>query len=530
MHQKLKSFAAGFVDYFCSAECFAGRNKSIVSLLIFAMWLTVAVVVSTHHEVWRDEVRALSVAIEPASFWQLPSAIKYEGHPIVWYLLLRMAFCVMHTPVVLKIVSICVAFAGVVVFYRYAPFPAWQKILFIWSVLPVYEYCIVARNYGISMLLFFLFAALYAQRQNRPILTAFVLAVLANTNVHSCILAAVLAVMWLFDALVVDRHALNSVGVAALISAFVIIGVGIFCSVITVLPARDTIIVRPFSTIASEIAQALFANIMHPGKHFNIVFPGLPESMRDVLILVLAAGLLVLPHVAVSFFAGIVLLGTFFSTVYPGSLRHQGISVIFMICLYWIVRQQVADGTENRLKRSLNFIHRLSVYIILSAIFVVHINFSVYNIIRDMSKEESSSEAFGRFITESPEYHDAIIMGEPDYVLESLPYYVSNRIYIPRERRFGNRVIFNSANKAQMSLGELLSVAQQVGSSEGAKVLVVIGHLDLFSRQGYRKSYSYNKIFTWSPGELAAFKSQTTKVAEFKKAVGDENYEIYLLN
>jgi hypothetical protein len=436
----------------------------------------------------------------------------------------------MHTPVVLKIVSICIAFASIVIFYRHAPFPAWQKILFIWSALPIYEYCIMARNYGISMLLFFLFATLYTQRQKKPILMACVLAIMANTNVHSCILTGVLAAMWLFDTVVVDRHLLNTRGVMALISAFVIIGAGIFYSVITVLPSRDTIVVKPFALIAPEVAQAFYTNIMHPGKHFNIVFPGLPGPMRDVLVLVLAAGLLIRPQAAVSFFAGVVLLGTFFSTVYPGDLRHQGISVIFMICLYWIVYQQITADTKNKLKRSLNFIHKLSVYVILSAIFVVHTNFSVYNIIRDISKEESSSKAFGRFITANPEYHDAIIMGEPDYALESLPYYVSNRLYMPRERRFGNRVMFTPASKAQMSLNELLNIAQQVRSSNGAKVLIAIGHLDLSNQKGYRISYPYKRTFTWSPRELAALKSQTTKVAEFKKAVGDENYEIYLLN
>jgi hypothetical protein len=147
-----------------------------------------------------------------------------------------------------------------------------------------------------------------------------------------------------------------------------------------------------------------------------------------------------------------------------------------------------------------------------------------------MSKEKSSSKSFGRFIMSHPEYHDAIILGEPDYALESLPYYVSNRIYIPRERRFGNRVMFTPANKAQMSLDELLNIAQQVKISNGAKVLIAIGHLDLLNSQRYRISYPYNKTFTWSTRELTALKSQTTKVAEFKKAVGDENYEIYLLN
>jgi hypothetical protein len=58
------------------------------------------------------------------------SRIKWASNPIlvridinnwsliVWYLMLRIAFFVMHTPVVLKIVSICTAFAGVAEFKK----------------------------------------------------------------------------------------------------------------------------------------------------------------------------------------------------------------------------------------------------------------------------------------------------------------------------------------------------------------------------------------------------------------------------
>lgn len=360
---------------------------------------------------------------------------------------------------------------------------------------------------------------------------ACVLAALANTNVHSCILAGVLTAMWLFDTIVIDRRSPNLRSTIALTSAFVLIGIGIFCSIATILPSpQDTLATKTLSLNASQVIQALYTNIKHPGTHFNIVFPRLPDSMRDVLLWGLVAGLLIRPNVAFSLFVGTVLFGTFFSTVYPGALRHQGIFIIFMISLYWIVYQQMIGNAKGRLKQQLHFMHKVSVYVVLSAIFTVHIAGSAYKISIDISKEKSSSKAFGKFLMTHSEYHNAIILGEPDYKLESLPYYASNRIYIPRERRFGNRVMFTTASKERMSLGELLYIAQQVKNREGAPVLIAIGHLDLSNQQRGRIPYSYNKIFTWSPKELTAFKSQTTKVAEFKKAVGDENYEIYLLN
>ena len=98
----------------CSADSFGTPKspKSVVSVLILLTWLSVVSVVATQHELWRDEVRALLIALEPASVWQLPALLKYEGHPLLWYLILRGAFWVTQTPVVLQVVSICIAFAS----------------------------------------------------------------------------------------------------------------------------------------------------------------------------------------------------------------------------------------------------------------------------------------------------------------------------------------------------------------------------------------------------------------------------------
>jgi hypothetical protein len=45
---------------------------------------------------------------------------------------------------------------------------------------------------------------------------------------------------------------------------------------------------------------------------------------------------------------------------------------------------------------------------------------------RDLNLEMSSSKAFGEFLNTSESYRDAIIVPEPDYLLESLPYYADS--------------------------------------------------------------------------------------------------------
>lgn len=517
-------------NYLCSNESFGSNRNNVASIFILLVWLSIVIFVSAKHELWRDEVRALSIALEPESFWQLPMFLKNEGHPILWYFIIRFGYWVTQTPEILKIISICIGFGGVTLFFRWAPFPVWQKIIFLGGVLPVYEYTIMTRNYGISMLLFFLFAELYSQRKNIPLVIAIVLVALANTNVHSCILTCVFLALWFYDDIVSQYNFLTMGRTSILFIAFSLVAIGILFSVFTSLPNQDTIVIKGGSLTASHVVDAIWKNIKHPGITFDSVLFGFPTVLlRDLLLWLLIAGLLVQARMAISLFTGMVLLGSFFTVVYSGELRHQGIFIIFMISLYWIVRRQRPMQANVEPIKYLHFIHKISVYVVLSLIFIAHLIFSIKMIRNDILKEMSSSMAFGRFLNTHIEYKNAIIIGEPDYLLESLPYYLSNPIYIPREERFGKYVMFTKASKNKMSVGELLNIARHVKISEKRPVLIAFGHFDIFNGNKSLKYYSYNKVITWSPKELTDFRNETVRLAEFKSSLTDENYEIYLM-
>lgn len=249
---------------------------------------------------------------------------------------------------------------------------------------------------------------------------------------------------------------------------------------------------------------------------------------RDLLLWLLAAGLLIRPFAATLLLTGTVLLGTFFSVVYMGFLRHEGLVLIFAISLYWIVSEQLRSQARIEQGKFLDFMHRIAANFVLSAVLAIQVLLSATSIKADVVNEMSSSKALGKFLKTSPYFREAVIVGEPDYLLESLPYYASNRIYIPREGTWRNYVMFTRANKERLSLGELLNVARQIRYNERKPVLIALGHFDP-AMPGGEINFSYNKTFSWSYPELADFRNGTLKVAEFKSAETDENYEIYLL-
>lgn len=182
---------------------------------------------------------------------------------------------------------------------------------------------------------------------------------------------------------------------------------------------------------------------------------------------------------------------------------------------------------KNKLMRHLHLAHNVSCGVVVSFILSVHVILSIYQIREDLLYDMSSSRAFGAFLQTHPEYRKAIIMGEPDYLLESLPYYAPNSIYIPREGRFGNWVMFTRANREKLSLSELLGIAQERKNLEKKPVLIAMGLFDLSKYPGCELRYPPNKVFTVSSKGLTRFRAETDKMAEFKSAILDENYEIY---
>jgi hypothetical protein len=170
---------------------------TIISTLLYA---AIVIFVSCFHEVWRDEVSAVSMAVSSTSALDLFRVIHPFGHPGLWDLILYLAYQIYPHYVVLKISNLVIAIAAVYLFFRTAPWKWLYKILFIGGIFPLYIYPVVNRNYAISMLLIFLFCWLYRQRFQKFIWLSLTLFLLANTHAYSLLLVGILTSGLLIEA------------------------------------------------------------------------------------------------------------------------------------------------------------------------------------------------------------------------------------------------------------------------------------------------------------------------------------------
>ena len=155
-------------------------HKRPIALAMFVVWLCIVSFLAWTHLLWRDEVRALSIAVRGDSVFAMLKELRWEGHPSVWYLLLRAAHTLLPRPEVLLVVSIVVAASAVLILVLRSPFSLPLLALILCGRFSMYEYSVMARNYGISMLLLFLFAAFYERHRDKDLLLGVLLFLLAN--------------------------------------------------------------------------------------------------------------------------------------------------------------------------------------------------------------------------------------------------------------------------------------------------------------------------------------------------------------
>ncbi len=143
----------------------------------------------------------------------------------------------------------------------------------------------------------------------------------------------------------------------------------------------------------------------------------------------------------------------------------------------------------------------------------------------------SRSADLGALIAGRPELHDAILVADPDYFLEALPYYgVANPLYLTREQRFGTFVRFTTHARRYIAAGRRLGdgtgaapVDVAAGSHRAGRTARPRAAAD--ARRGLQLGVGVD-----TRPRSGDFLAATTLVARLRPAAGDESYDVYTLD
>ena len=135
------------------------KNEKAVNRILFCVFCFSLIIISLFHEPWFDEVQAWMIARD-ASLYELLFVIPhYEGHPALWSLLLAVpAKLGVPFEIGLKAVGLVIYAALVYLILFRSPFPWFIRYSLPFSYFIFYQYGIVVRPYGLSILTLLLLA------------------------------------------------------------------------------------------------------------------------------------------------------------------------------------------------------------------------------------------------------------------------------------------------------------------------------------------------------------------------------------
>jgi hypothetical protein len=151
-----------------------------------------------HHEPWRDEADTW-LLMRDASASEILRYASYGGTPLLFHLTI-LPFARSGLPYLSQqLIVLLYAWGAVWLVMRSPAFPAPVKILFPFSFYPSFDYSVVARPYGLFMLLLFLMAAQWRTREEKPLRLAIAIVLLANVTIHGLIIGAIAGLLLLIE-------------------------------------------------------------------------------------------------------------------------------------------------------------------------------------------------------------------------------------------------------------------------------------------------------------------------------------------
>jgi hypothetical protein len=505
-------------------------HSSWPEVLILAAWAAIVLFQATRHVMWRDEVRALSIALTGDSFFAMLTTLHGEGHPAIWYMLLRAAYSVFGSVVVLPGLAFAIAIATVGMLIFRSPFPRILIIILLASRCFVYEYSVMARNYGVGALLMFVIAAAYRSRRDRGILLGALLFLLANTNLIAAIMVAPFLLFWLLDILA-ETGVRWTPKLANFVLNALIATAGVVICALTILPTFNDAAARDWSQASPAIA-ALNA-VVNPGYTTpgTLFSPGLPSVVGSLLLFGMTLGLLPKRSAFVAALVSLILFSLFSAIAAQGDARHAMVWLCFCVMLYWIswndITEALAKLSPTRPGKSVFQAGCIALLLVLA----LQAEAGFLGVARAMigGGVESRSADLGSLIRQRPELANAVVIAEPDYMAEALPYYASNRTYLLREGRFGNFIRFTKSGKLDTNLGEILQVSRELQKTTSSPIIIVLQYNieKIIPDRLYKEGYNWT--FTASKGDIKNFLDGTIRMAQFDEAQSDESYDVYLL-
>ena len=466
------------------------------------LFLAVGAFTASHHEMWRDEIQAWLLARDSTSVFNLFANLKYEGHPGLWHLCLMPLSRITHSPVIMQMLHLLITGVTVYLFVRYAPFNWFQKLLFCFGYLVLYEYAIVARNYALGLLLITVFCVLFKERYKRFIWVGCVLLLLAHTSVHALIVTIAIGIVLCCEYFFGSRFlkSLNQEIEAIedkrpIWIGFALIGIGIITAVLQLNPPPDTgfavawnfnLETKRVNDIVKLISHA-YLPIPRPVRNFwgsNLLttyslFQTIQIPLCYFLMLLSAILFLKRPTALLTYLISTFGLLTFFYIKYHGSIRHHGFLFLAFLMCCWIYRDSPTVSFSNveqeETNSTVNRVLNVAGTVLVTLLLICH---AIGGIIA-VSMERRHVFSYGKLTAEyirAQGMQGLPMVGNKDSAVSTVVGYLQEprQIYYPRSRRSSSFIRWDKTRTPSISKRRVVEAAKTLSNEKSQAVLIIL--------------------------------------------------------
>lgn len=344
------------------------KKENTYFVLLTTIYFVVSYFGILHHELWLDEAHHYLLARDSNSLINLIQNTRYEGHPIIWNLLLYGITRFTTDPFWMQFLHILISTSFIWVFLKKAPFNLVFKTLFIFGYFVVFEYNIISRNYSLGVLFLFLACSIFKDRNTKFVLLAFYLAIGSNMHLMFSVIAFAL-----FITILMEQFQENQLLKTNNILGYLIFGLGLVSIIIQIQNTNSSWLLDPIEKIPfrERLVQGYVSffkglinipdfNTIHFWNSNLIVNSSRPLAAILALLIYLLPLLLFFKNRKTLFFAYTALIGTqiFFFITQRTATRFHGITFIIIIIALWIEYYYVSEDYKlkeyfNRLKLAL---------------------------------------------------------------------------------------------------------------------------------------------------------------------------------
>ncbi|HEY9734082.1 MAG TPA: hypothetical protein V6C89_19385 [Drouetiella sp.] len=446
-------------------------KKFVFSLLFIVVALLLVGIF--RHEMWRDELQAWCLARDSASLWEVQQHLRYEGHPISWYVPLFLFTRLTHDPTIMQLFNVFLTSAACYLVLAFAPFTKLQRALFCLGYFPLFEYGIISRSYSLELLILTTFCCLFQFRKQHPWWLFSILILLTCVNAYGLMLAFALTATLLLDYWLERKTCSFPYKIAALGTTLILAS-----SALTVwqMSAPADGYHGEMAAIKEEQPKRFFKSL----RAIPIAYAPIPNySVQEfwntdlvskisnepatyalvVSIVVLCCVVLFTKPAALFLYViGTGGLVAFSYTHLLGGLRQQGHLFLVLLCSLWVsfyVRRKEVGPL---------FLRRFSTdqtrALVLTLILILQVVAGIYAYAQDLVRPFSSAKLVARFIKQKG-LQNMLIIGSNDHEITPVSGYLDRKIYCPESKTYIG-IVVNNTSRHNIEFKELAVAAKNV--------------------------------------------------------------------